>query len=198
MAYNFNEQLKDAEKEYSLGGDRFKLDEGNNKIRILSGAWPLASHFRGKKVKSATCYGEKKGCPFHGNNPKTEEPYSKPNFKWVLWIIDRFSGQVKLAFLPHTIMKVVGALQVSEEYSFNDLPMPYDITIVAKGAGTKEVEYSVLPSPKHIELTQSEKEDFESKKEVSEIVEKMKYKQKKANQEEGVDGIEFDSEEDDE
>jgi len=55
--------------------------------------------------------------------------------------------------------------------------MPYDITVTAKNAGTKEVEYSIIPSPK---LTPVEPQFFEKlgkEKSPEDIVIAMKKKQ---------------------
>lgn len=48
---------------------------------------------------------------------------------------------------------------------------------MAKGAGTKEVQYSVVPSPKREPLTGAEQSEFESKPTIDEVIEKLKEKQ---------------------
>jgi hypothetical protein len=55
-------------------------------------------------------------------------------------VIDRTDGKFKLFFMPNTIYKQIEALQENPDYEFTDVPMPYDITINAKGAGSKDVE----------------------------------------------------------
>lgn len=56
------------------------------------------------------------------------------------------SNGLKLAFLPYTIAKAVGEFENKPDYAFTEVPLPYDISISAKGAGTRDVEYSVIPA----------------------------------------------------
>jgi hypothetical protein len=135
MKYSFNDTIKQAEKDYGLGkGEYFKVQEGANKLKVLSACLPHQSEFKGT-----------------------------PTFKFVCWIIDRRDGKVKLYFMPTTIMNAIGSLQLSDDYAFDEVPMPYDITIMAKNAGTKEVDYTVLPSPATKGLTESEQAEFEKR-----------------------------------
>ena len=141
-------------------------------MRVLSPGEPTASHFQNKKFLG-TCYGVEKGCPFH-----TEEYKNSPaKVKFLMYIIDRKDGQIKLASMPYIIVKSIGALQENQDYAFDEIPMPYDITVNAKKAGTIEVEYTVIPSPKLIPLTQEEQNEFLKLKPIKEIIERMKEKQ---------------------
>ncbi|MCU9931039.1 hypothetical protein OFL77_27280, partial [Escherichia coli] len=63
-------------------------------------------------------------------------------------------------------------------------PMPYDITLNVEGAGTKEVKYNVIPSPKMTEVSPEILADLAEQTEPSEIVQKMKDKRIKA-----LDGV---------
>jgi hypothetical protein len=150
MKYDFNATIKQAEKDYGLGkGEYFKVQEGDNKIRVLSACIPHQSEYKG----TAT-------------------------FRFVAWIIDRRDGKVKLYFMPTTIMNAIGSLQLDSDYAFDEVPMPYDINIRAKNAGTKEVEYTVIPSPNRVPLTEAETIDFNSKPSIDEVVEKLAENQK--------------------
>lgn len=121
--------IKAAEKDGHLGegGGYFKIQEGPNRVRLLEEALPHPGSYKGT-----------------------------PNFKWFTRVLDRADGKVKVWFMPHTIMKLVRDLQQSDDYGFDEVPMPYDITLNAKNAGTKEVEYSVVPARKNTPLTQEE------------------------------------------
>ncbi len=77
-------------------------------------------------------------------------------FKWLVAVIDRSTGQVRPYFMPHSIMKMLRALQENEDYAFDEIPMQYDLTVNAKGAGTREVEYTLTPARKSIPLTAEE------------------------------------------
>lgn len=189
MTYNFNEEMQQAEKKYDMGrDDRFKFEEGENRIRVLSPGKPVATHRLGGN-RFATCYGMDEGCPYHGEGaPKDKDGNEqKPSVKFVMWVIDRRDSKVKLAFMPYTIVKALGALQNSEDYAFDDIPMPYDIAVSAQNAGKKEVNYTILPSPKLVPLTPQEEEELGKKRPVEDVVERMKNKAQKADKEEVED-----------
>lgn len=127
--FSFSATREKAEKEGVLGkGDYLKLQEGPNKVRLMSECLEHAGEYQGK-----------------------------PTFKWLCYVLDRRDGKVKPYFMAHTIFKLLEALQEDPEYTFSETPMPYDITINAKGAGTKEVEYSVLPARTAVPLTPAER-----------------------------------------
>lgn len=138
---SFADARKAAEREGMLGSsDYLKIKEGPNRIRIMTDFIPHPSEFKGKRT-----------------------------FKWLGYVIDRGDGQVKPYFMPHTIHKILEDLQSSEDYSFEEPPMPYDITITAKGAGTIDVEYSVMPAKKESPLTAEERNALDSKMPLEEI-----------------------------
>lgn len=156
MKFNASETIKRAEEDYGLGkGQYFKVQEGANKIRLLSACIPHQSTYQGQT-----------------------------NVKFVCWIIDRKDeNKVKVYFMPTTILNGIGGLQMSDDFAFDEVPMPYDITVMAKGAGTKEVEYNVIPSPKMEPLTSGEEAEFKSKPSIDEVVEKLREKQPMVQQE---------------
>lgn len=150
MKVNFNETIKQAEQEYGFGkGEYFKVQEGANKIRLLSACIPYPGEYKGT-----------------------------PTFKFAAWVLDRRDGVIKPYFMPTTVMNHIGSLQLDPDYAFDEVPMPYDININAKNAGTKEVEYSVIPSPKPTPLTPEEQEALDKKMPIGEFVEKLKERQK--------------------
>jgi hypothetical protein len=169
--YSFADELSVAEKEYSIGGgETFKFREGDNKLRVLSPGKPIATH-RISPKEYHTCFGVEQGCQYH------EETSPKPGVKFLMWIVDRVDGKVKLAFMPYTIMKALRDLQNNPDYEFDNLPMPYDITVKATKAGTKEVEYSVVPARKNEALTVDEQRAFADQKSVDDVIERMKAKE---------------------
>jgi hypothetical protein len=148
MSGSFAEARRQAEQQGLLGkGDIYKLKEGSNQIRLCSMCLPHSSVFNGTR-----------------------------SFKWLCHVIDRRDGKVKPFFMPHTIYKQIEALQDSEDYGFTDVPMPYDVRINAKGAGTKDVEYSLIPAKKETLLTEAEREDLAQQKPLAELQEKLKEK----------------------
>ena len=138
---DFSASIKTAEKEgYISGGDYFKLKEGANRFRLVTECLPHRGEYKGT-----------------------------PNFKWLCYVLDRVDGQVKTFFMAHIIYKQIAALQKSEDYAFDETPMPYDITINAIGAGTKEVTYTVVPARKNTELTLQEQTLVGQKKPIEEV-----------------------------
>lgn len=139
--FDFDAARKQAEKEGQVGSsDIFKVKEGDNRVRVMSELLPHRSTFKGE-----------------------------PNFKWLCYVLDRRDSLIKPYFMPHGISKFIGALQQSEDYSFDSVPMPYDITIHADGAGTKEVKYSVVPARTNTPVTPAELNELDKKKPLKEL-----------------------------
>lgn len=143
----FTENLRKQEKELNLGGNKFKFKDGDNKFRLVSEAVPHKSVYKGRETLKFVCY-----------------------------IIDRKDNKLKLAFLPYTIIKAIGELAINEEYAFDVLP-PYDINVKAENAGTKEVNYSIIPARTNSELTENEQEMLKKQKDIRKVVEALKEKQ---------------------
>lgn len=126
---NFAATREKAEKEGVLSKNEYlKLKEGDNRIRLMSECLEHPGEYNGV-----------------------------PNFKWLCYVLDRKDGKIKPFFMAHTIYKQIEALQLNEDYKFDEVPMPYDITINAKGAGTKEVVYTLMPARANTPLTPAEK-----------------------------------------
>lgn len=172
---NIKDDLNKARKDYGMSsGDTFKIEEGENRVRILAYWEPRASH-RLSNTQFVVCYGAENGCPYHGADDK------QPSVKFVTWLWNKKSDQVELAFLPWTIVDAIGDFQMSEDYMFDGFPMPYDITIKATNAGTIDVKYTVIPSPKLEEVPTQIIGEFEEKDSPKDVVAKMKDKQQEAD-----------------
>lgn len=135
---------EEAKKYETEGGSTFKFKEGANPMRVLS-----------KTIRHVSAY---KG------NITT---------KYLAYILDRADGKIKIAFLPYTILKMLGDLQSNPEYAFDQVPMPYDITITATGAGTKEVNYSIVPARNNTALTVEEENEYSKQKPLEEVQRKL-------------------------
>lgn len=173
MALDLAKKRKEAEKAAGIGGGgTFKIKDGPNKIRIIAEPEPHQSEFQGKSV-----------------------------FKWITRVIDRADGEIKLFFMPNSIFKNIEQYSQDEEYKFDAFPMPYDITISAVGAGTKEVKYTVIPAKNEVKLTKAEQDSINGLKPLSEVIDKLNQKaaqnqsfEQKATEEayaEAVEGIEY-------
>jgi hypothetical protein len=150
MSYSFNQTIEQAKKEYGLNkGEYLKIQEGDNRIRVLSACIPHQGEYKGT-----------------------------PTFKFVAWVIDRRDGVIKPYFMPMTVMNAIGSLQTDPDYGFEDVPMPYDINVKAQDAGTKEVVYNVVPSPKQTPITDEELTELNSRLPIEKYVEKLKEQKK--------------------
>lgn len=164
------------------GGGWFKFAEGNNRMRIVSDGAVMSEHYEKGGEHNGICYGKDKGC-------LGCKFAVKLSFKKLYRIIDRkkirngegleMDAGMKLAKFGNKIMKQLDALAENEDYSFDEFPMPYDITINAISAGTAEVVYSVVPSPKLIPLTAEELDSLSKEYSTADIVKTMKEKQMK-------------------
>lgn len=150
MKVNFNATKEEAEKKYNLGrGEYFKVKEGANKIRLVS------------------------ECLEHSGSYK-----DKPTFKWLCQVLDLSDGKVKPYFMPHKVYKDICALQLDEDYAFDEVPMPYNINIQAENAGKLEVKYSVIPSPKRIPLTAEQEQALKDAPSVRDLQNKVREAEK--------------------
>lgn len=151
MPVDFAARRKQAEDDGLIGGgDSFKVQNGDNRIRLMSECLPHPSEFKGTKT-----------------------------FKWLCYVLDRKDGKLKLYFMPHRIYKAIEALQMNPEYQFFDVPMPYDLTVNVENAGTMEVKYAVIPARKETPLTAGEQMELAKAKPLADIKAKLREKQAK-------------------
>lgn len=146
-------QRKAAEKEGQIGTGVFKVQEGANRIRIVAGPLPHSEIYQGER-----------------------------RFKWLTYVLDRSDGQIKPYFMPHSLYKQLEALQKNEDYAFDEVPLPFDVTINAKGAGTREVEYSMVPARKSAPLTADETNALDAKQPIEEFQKQLREKGNKSEE----------------
>jgi len=176
----------------SNSGNWLKLEQGDNKIRIISGYEEVIQHYDEEIKKSVVCIGLDNGCKYcqHGqelsdklnkvdpNNKdeivelKKQMHKFRPRKKYYTWAIDRKDSLVKLFNYGPTIQDQIATFAQNEEYAFEDAP-GYDMNITKTGSGL-ETEYNVIPSRNNTELTPDElKLIEENTKPISEIITKM-------------------------
>jgi hypothetical protein len=137
-------------------GEYFNMQEGDNRFQLLTHCAPQPLKWTGTKYEPA------------------EEGDTNISIKGVCWVLQ--DEKIKLAQLPYTVVKAIRALQNDPDYTFEEFPMPRLINVKAKGAGTKEVEYSVIPAPKEVSVSKEVMEELAKKPTPEEMVEKMKGK----------------------
>ena len=154
--FNFSEAIKKAEVEYGLeSGGYFKVKEGGNKIRIMSDLIGHQSSFKGT-----------------------------PNFKFVCWVYDYRDFKIKLFFMPMTIARALDSFQKSDDYAFEEMPMPYDVTINATGAGTKEVKYQLVAARANTVVPIEASEQLAKKEPIESVIVKLKENEARKPQDE--------------
>jgi len=137
--------------------DYFNIVEGQNRFVLLSHCAPLAQVYNAatKKYRPA------------------EEGDTNVSIKGLCWVWQ--DGVIKQAKLPYVVVKQIRALGENPDWDFN-IPFTHVLTLNAKGAGTKEVEYSLTPSPKSIEIPREIVDELSKKATPEEVVEKIKGK----------------------
>ena len=134
---NFAASREKAEKEGLLGrGDYLKLQEGDNRIRLMSECLEHPGEYLGKAT-----------------------------FKWLCYVLDRRDGKIKPFFMAHTIYKQIEAPQLNEDYRFD------------KGAGTKEVVYTLMPARANTPLTPAERALFTGTTPIADVQKSLYEKQ---------------------
>jgi len=137
--------FKEALKEAPETGSTMKLANGENQLRILTEPKYIETMFKGNI-----------------------------NRKWLTYVLDRKDGnKAKLFFMPRTIVEAIGDCEENNFYKFDTLPMPYDIIIKAKNAGTISAEYTVMASPKPEPLTAEEQAVVKALKPIDEVVARL-------------------------
>jgi len=194
MKYDFQQASQDAEKSYGVGGkgDYFVFQKGNNTIQILTPAQVFGIHFLGKGVRSAICYGKEKGCPHHeAKKPnETDEQYNRRtrvSVKYAVYVLDKADSEIKLAELPHTVIKAIGELQKNPDWAFDELPMPYNITVVYNPDAAPADMYKIIPSPNRMGLQEGFREELTKKYEKFSPIDYVERRKQKQMKEDGID-----------
>jgi hypothetical protein len=154
---SFADKVNKTAETVGGSGNWFKLKEGNNVFRVLTEPTEFF-----EKFKVGVCY---ENCGFKGSP------------KYLCYIYDQEDKQVKLFRMNFTIAQALAAFQLDDEYKFDGFPMPYNVKVLAKGAGTKEVSYSVIPG-RLSELPEGVEETLAKQTSTEDIVEKLRAKTK--------------------
>lgn len=153
---------QEAKNQEERGKDYFNIEEGENKFQLLTHCSPLAQVWNNTDKKFEIA----------------EEGDKNISIKGVCFVLQE--GLIKLAKLPYTVVKDIRALQNNEDWEFS-LPFEHVLTLTAKNAKTKEVEYSLVASPKKTPISDEILQLLETKGLPEDIVEKMKEKAKSEN-----------------
>ncbi len=185
---SFGDSVDEARKDMGSDSDFYKLQEGDNKLHILTEPQIEVSRFG-----FGICY---EGAPYcqketldkdyedaqakakaEGKDPsKVARP--RLGKKWWCWAIDRKTNKFVILRLPYKVSKTLLEMMTSDEAGFKGWPMPYGINIKAKHAGTMDAEYEVIGSRQNTDITDEETEELAKQTPIETILDRMKAKQK--------------------
>lgn len=174
MAYNFDQAIKQAEEQYGVGrgGNNSEwltsFPIGNTRLRVITAFNVYAQHYKlGGYI--GVCVGKDNNCPGCMSG-------EKPSIKWMGWVLHE--NKVKIALLPHKVIKNISSFQEDPDYVFDGFPMPYDINITKTSTGSQKqnVEYSVRPAKTATEITQEHKAEIEKANAIEDIIKAIKNK----------------------
>jgi len=186
---------KVSDKVGASSGGFFKVKEGDNKMRVLAEPTLFVSRF-----KFGVCYTDCGYCSKEALEKDKDAKTGKPanlTYKFLTWIYDYADKEIKLYSMPFSISQQIVDLKKDQTngYDFDKFPMPYDITIQATGAGTKEVKYTIKPARENTEVPAEVLEALEKEATPEQVINSMKDKAK--NKAEGTEPKKVDYPEED-
>lgn len=174
---SLDDLYKEMESRTKYSSDFYKLAEGANTMRILTSFNRVKTLNKGQKYQGIFTGDEaeeKKLMEEHTLGPDGKKKYTyqigMKGWAWAAIKNGEFAGELKIVQLGKTILGQLVALKNSADYGFDDYPMPYDLTINAKGAGTKEVEYTTVGARQNTEVAPEEMDALNKKKPIVEIL----------------------------
>jgi hypothetical protein len=193
--FSFGSQVPEKSTEAKSTSGFMKLEQGDNRLRIMSPTAEYPKHFIKDGYKGA-CIGSDNKCPgcVAGD---------KPNIKFMCWVLDRRDGQLKLLELSYGVMKSIAKLQEDIDWAFDDVPMPYDLNIkVDKNSKSPKDYYTVIGSPRRENVSEAEAKEIANQTEIQDVVQAIHEKAVKKLSEAtpklkagGADSIDYPTEE---
>lgn len=150
------------DSKYGGKGDFFELQQGANKLRIVSEFAEKYSHFENRKFL---------GHCTNSNDCQLCAQGSKPSVKFLCHIIDRKDNQFKIGQFGAMVLKQLRGFSLDPQYQFSIVPN-WDCSITKVGTGL-ETKYTVIPDREDTALTEQEKKVISELKPPYKIVEAM-------------------------
>lgn len=173
---------KKMEAQNNYPSDFYKMVEGANRMRILTDFVEVRSKNDGKKFEGLSSFTDQEEKKWIDGGALNDKGYpvrriSTQGWAWAIIRNAKDGDELKIVKFGSTILGQLVALRHNVEYAFDTMPMPYDITVNATGAGTKEVEYTVTPARQNTDVTEAEMAKLNKKKTIATIVQAIKDKQ---------------------
>jgi hypothetical protein len=140
-------------REKSSGSNFLSLQDGENRIRIVSMPQDFWIHFDNETKKSFKCQGRKTCQLCKSDNERLKKAshkfmfaaFSRDEQKQLSAECKDTKAVVKLLEVGGTVYDAIQAISANEDYSFDTIP-PCDFIITKRGKGM-ETSYSVFPCP---------------------------------------------------
>lgn len=153
------------EDDKGTGSDFFKFPTGDTKIRIMTEMVQVKQIVEGVYPDTKLL-----GMVQEGQKLTADQKIKVSGWAWC-----NVEGEgLKIITFPYSLIKQIGALKQMPDYSWEDMPMPYEITVKNTGKGGDR--YSITPARENTEVDSDVVADLESKTTIEEIVNKIKDK----------------------
>lgn len=182
----FREEFDEHQSQMNKG-DFFKYKkDGNYKFRIISEPLKKVSRFH-----YGICY---EGAPYCSNDAidadwekakakaKAEggdvKKVKRPglSIKWMTWAYSYDAKEFVILEMTNDVATKIRVFMDSDDYGFKTFPMPYDININVKNAGTIEAEYTVLAARNNTEISPDLVAEIEKLTPIDQVKERMQAK----------------------
>lgn len=171
---NFDTIVSEMEEENKLDSDFLTLKVGKNPLRIVSDFVKVQIIYKGKYVPGVKGSSKYMGHLTPGRKLDADEKITTQGWAWV---INRETGEFKIAQFGHSILGQIMGLKTDPEYAFTEFPMPYDITISNTGDGANR--YSTIAARQNTPITEEEMAQLNKKKTIKDIIGAIIEKQSK-------------------
>ena len=160
---------KEETKKAGLGGDFFRCDKGENKVRMLCMPEKVGTHYF--KQVSGVETPKPEHCTLDDSCIYCQKGM-KVTMRIQAYILDRLDeDRIKLGEFPWSVFSKIGELQAGSEYNFEagTLP-PYDLIITKTGEGQMGTKYDTTPGRDDDPITEEQQAAFAAKKPLAELV----------------------------
>lgn len=148
-----------------------KMEQGDNKVRIVTEFEQMWKHFDKAKKTSYVCFG-KDGCSLCDNGQSASR-------RFMAWAIDRKDGQIKLLEVGKTVIDQIKLMRKNPQYAFDKFP-PYDITINRVGSTMQDTVYTVMADRANSELNINEQDLVRAAKPILNLIAEMEKETREA------------------
>lgn len=143
--------------EYGGSSEFYRLETGENVIRLLSEPVHMLTVFMGQGIAPLTVKTEK-------DVPEGK----KASHRFLMYVWDYKTLSVKQAEFSVSIINQIADLKKSSQYTFDGELPPYDLIIMKKGEGM-DTRYNVTPGRNEDPLPAEVMEELKAKKTCAEI-----------------------------